>query len=132
MQIAPDEIRLLAQVGLMAANRSDIESAKKIFAAVEQERPKASIAFVGLAIAHLQAGDLQGSVRCLERGLAQVDAADRPELHAFLALAYRLGGLHDRSEKALSSAGSVPLAQGLRRESVQATGIPACESQAAR
>jgi predicted Zn-dependent protease len=132
MHIAPDEIRLLAQVGLMAADRSDVESAKKIFAAVEQERPKAPISFVGPAIAHLQAGDLQGSVRCLERGLAQVDAADRPDLYAFLALVYRLGGLHDRSEKALNSAGSVPLAQGLRRESVLGAGIPARESQAAR
>ncbi len=132
MQLTPDEIRLLAQVGLMAASRSDLESATKVFAAVEQERPKASIAFVGSAIAHLQVGDLQGSIHCLERGLTRVDAAERSELYAFLALAYRLGGLHDHSEKALKSAGSVPLAQGLRRESAQAAGLPARESQAAR
>lgn len=116
MHITPEEVRLLAQIGLVAANHADIDSTTKIFAAVEQERPKTSIAFIGPAIAHLQTGAVSDAVHCLERGLAQVEAGDRPELQAFLALAYRLGGLHDRSDKALKRAAKVPLAEGLRRE----------------
>ncbi|MEY2617688.1 MAG: hypothetical protein RL522_690 [Pseudomonadota bacterium] len=131
MDIAPEEIRLLAQIGLMAANHADVESATRIFAAIELVRPRHSVVFIGPAIASLQAGATPEAIRCLERGLAQVDAADRTELQAFLALAYRLCGLQGRSDNALKSAGNVPLAQGLRREAHLAGPTPTPVSQVA-
>lgn len=115
MQLDSEELRLLAQVGLMAARRSDPAAALAIFDAIEQERPEAPIAFIGPAIVHLQAQRYAEAIRCLERGLERVPAGDRAELNAFLAMACRLDGRHDQCERALGMAQGVPLASALQR-----------------
>lgn len=116
MQFHSDEVRLLAQLGLMAIGRREESIVSAIFAAIELLRPQSSIAFVGLAMNHLYAGRVIEAVCCLERGLETVDEQDRPELHALLAMACHFEGRPAQCERALSQAGDVPIALALRRQ----------------
>ena len=121
MRASSDELRLLAQVGFWGATRGQTTAAKAIFSAIEAERPKSLVAFVGPAMIHLVQGNAGEAVACLERAVAVVSQEDKPELYAFLGLAYRVDGRSGLSQEALKRAGDVGLAQSLMSESPAGT-----------
>ena len=125
MQLHSEELRLLAQLGLMAAGQRDESAAIAIFSLIELARPQAAYTFIGPAMNHLYAGRCIDAIRCLERGLEMVAAEDRPELHALLAVACRFDMRHGQCERALAQAGDVPIAQALRREIAGTEDAPA-------
>lgn len=125
MHFHSDELRLLAQLGLMAATRRKDSAATAIFAAIEVARPQSSITFVGPAMNHLCAGRLIEAIRCLERGLEVVGIPDRPELYSLLALAYHFEARPSQCERALAQAGDIPLALAVRRQTAGALQIAA-------
>lgn len=113
MQARTDELRLLAQVGFWGASRGHATAARAIFSAIEAQRPNALAAFVGPAMVDLALGDTLQAIACLERAEAVVSDADKPDLYAFLGLAYQADGQNTRSEQFLRQAGDVPLARAL-------------------
>lgn len=113
MQASSEELQLLAQVGFMGAARGDVAAAAKIFSAIELERPGALVTFIGPAIAHLHAGQAAEAISCLERAEKVVAPEERPELYAFLGLAYQVDGQMARSFDALRKAPTVPFARSL-------------------
>lgn len=91
-------------------------AAEAIFTAVEAERADAPLPYVGLAMAYLNCGRAPEAIAALERGLAAVAPANRPEVQAFLGLALQVGGRLSESRKALQLAGDVPMARAMRGE----------------
>ncbi len=113
----PTDIRLLTEVGFLAAALGDIRRAQVIFRALERVRPAAHFPYVGMAAALMNAGKPDEAVRELDRGLkAVVDPQDQAELQAFRGLALQLAGRTSESRRALALAGDVPLARAMRGE----------------
>ncbi len=108
-----DELKLMAEVGLMAATQGDVSAAKAIFAAVEQERPEAAVAYIGPALANLFTGNPAEAIDGLQRGLAAVAQEDRPDLQAVLSIAFQVSGRVAEGVEALQAAGGTPLAQAI-------------------
>lgn len=113
MQIEPEELRVLTQIGFIAAAQARVAQAEAIFAAVEMERPANAAAYVGLAMAYLVNGRVNDALLAIDRGLRAEGQADVAELHAFRGLALQLAGRTTESAKALRQAGAQPLAQAM-------------------
>ena len=111
-----NDIRLLAEVGFLAAARGDIRNAEAIFRGLERVRPAANFPYVGLAAALMNGGRLDEAVQVLDRGLTSVGPQDQAELQAFRALVLQLGGRTSESRRALVLAGDLPLARAMRGE----------------
>ena len=117
------DIRLLTEVGFLAAARGDTRRADVIFRALERVRPAASFPYVGMAAALMNVGRYDEAAGELGRGLMVEGLQDPQELQAFRALALQLAGRTSESQRALHLAGDMPLAQamrGERAESIQA------------
>ncbi len=108
--IEREEIKLLAEVGMLAATQADLTAARAIFAAIEQERPDAAAAYAGLALAYLFRGRSEEAVECLQRGLLAVPSEEQSDLQAFLVLAFEVEGRRADSERALRAAEDHPFA----------------------
>lgn len=113
------DIRLLTEVGFLAAARGDIRNAEVIFRALERIRPAANFPYVGMAAALMNAGRYDEAVRELERGLKAVDPQEHQELQAFRGLALQLAGRVSESRRALALAGELPLARAMRGDRVE-------------
>lgn len=61
-----DDVQLLTQVGFLAAGRGDAAAALRIFEALALLRPDRSFAYVGLAVALLNAGRAGEAVQRLD------------------------------------------------------------------
>lgn len=109
-----EELKLMAEVGLLAATRGDAPAAEAIFAAVGQERPDAAVVYFGPALAQLFVGQTSAAIDVLQRGLTRVEASDQAGLHALLALAFQLDGRVAEHAEALQAAGDSPLAEAMR------------------
>lgn len=105
------DIRLLTEVGFLAAGRGDVVRAEAIFGALARVRAERSFAYVGLALCYLNAGRADDGARLLERHADFVVAEDRAEMHAFRALVLQLAGRHSESRRALAAAGGHALAR---------------------
>lgn len=110
------DIRLLAEVGFLAAARGDIRNAQAIFLALERLRPAASFPYVGMAAALMNAGKPDEAVQVLDRGLRAAGPQEQEELQAFRGLALHLAGRASESQRALQLAGDLPLARVMRGE----------------
>lgn len=115
--LAPNELRLLAEVGALAGACGDVKRARIIFAAVEQCVPAESAPYMGLAFAQIVKRRWDDAVRTLDRALLMVDPRHRSSVHAVRAFALRYGGRASECERALSAAGDHPLALSLLQRS---------------
>lgn len=109
----PDDIRLLAAVGFVAAGRGDVARARRIFAALVRLRPQRSFAHIGWAMACLNAGRPQEALDVLSAAVEVNDPQERHELDAYRGLALQLAGHSAQSLQVLQGAGDSSLARAL-------------------
>ena len=105
-----DEIRLLTEVGFLAAGRGYVSRAERIFGALQRLRPQRAFAPIGLAMAYMNVGRHDEAAGILAYAAAQVEPAEQAELDAFRGLALQLAGRSAESVRALKSAGENHLA----------------------
>lgn len=109
------EVRLLTEIGFLAAAKADTRRAELIFASLELLRPQGVFVYAGLAFAYLNAALYQQCLAVLDRGLLRMESdPDKQVLQAVRALAFNWAGHASESTRALLSAGSHPLAEILR------------------
>lgn len=108
----------MTEIGLLAAGRGDVPRSEVIFGALQRLRADRGFAWVGLALCYLNAGRADDGARLLERHADFVVPEDRPEMHAFRALALQLAGRHSESRRALAAAGNHPLARRMAGDAV--------------
>ncbi|WP_185961329.1 tetratricopeptide repeat protein [Telmatospirillum sp. J64-1] len=83
----------MTEIGFLAAGTGQAEQAQIILEGVQVMRPGHGQAFIGMAMAHLNAGRAAEAVRVLQQeALPKVVAEDQDMLKAFLALALKLDG----------------------------------------
>jgi tetratricopeptide (TPR) repeat protein len=97
----------------LAVARADVRRAEVLFGALEVIRPQAAFAYIGLAMAYLNAGRADDAVQVLDRGLRNCALECQPELHSFRGLALSFAGRTSESVRALEAAGSHRLARTL-------------------
>lgn len=85
----PDDIRLLTQIGFIAAARADVQRAEVIFGALLCVRPERSFGHIGIATALLNAGRASDAVMQLEHAQLR-PGEDADMVQAFLGLALQL------------------------------------------
>lgn len=90
--LPPETVRLLTEVGFLAAGRGMTEDAMTIMAGLKVLRPTRSAAYVGAALAHLNADRAEEAVRVLREEALPVVVDDVDTVRAFLALALKLDG----------------------------------------
>lgn len=120
MLVDSNEVRLLTEIGFLAAARGDVRRAQRIFGALEHIRPASAAVYVGLALSHLNNASADEALRILERGLRLVPGDDAPLLHAFRALAFQSSGRSSERMRALRQSGNHPLALAMLGESATA------------
>ncbi len=108
--LSSEEIRLLTEVGFLAAGRGDVMRAERIFGALQRLRPQRAFAPIGLSVAYMNAGRHDEAAGILAHAAAQVEPAEQAELDAFRGLALQLAGRSSESVRALKSAGENHLA----------------------
>ena len=100
--LTPEDVRLLTQVGFLAAGAGDVPRAERILGALARVRAQRAFPHVGRALAWMNAAQPHEAVRLLEQappGAAHGEDADT--LAAFLALALQLDGRSSESRRAL-------------------------------
>lgn len=111
--IERDDLQLLAEVGMLAAQRGDVAAAQTIFAALQQERPGSAAGYVGPALALLFRGRAAEAIGELQRGLPKVEASQQQDLQALLGFALQVEGRGSESQQALQAARDHPVAAAL-------------------
>lgn len=111
--LQPEDIRLLTEVGLLAAARADRKAATAIFSALERLRPGRAFPYAGQAMAQMNARQYDAAALTLQRGQQQVQGDDLADLRALRAVALRLAGRAAESEREARDAGMHPLARAL-------------------
>jgi len=87
--ITPEQVRMLTEIGMMAAGHGYAPEASAIFESLRVLRPRRPFAYVGLAVTSLNSGKPEEAVRVLEReGLAACPGDG--DIRAFLGLALTL------------------------------------------
>lgn len=99
------EIRLLTEIGFVAAAGAQVDRAAEVFRALVHLRPQRSFPYIGWALALLNAGRAQEAVETLDRakvalGSARQDA-DLVDAEAFRGLALQQAGRSAESRRAL-------------------------------
>ena len=99
-ELSPEQIRLLTEIGMMAAQQGLPAKAEAIFQALRILRPQQPGSYVGLAMVRMNSGLNDEAIRVLERdGLAA--CPDDPDIRVFLGLALRLAKRAAESERML-------------------------------
>lgn len=111
-----EEIRLLTEVGFLAAALGNVPRAETIFCALERVRPTRAFPYVGLATCYMNAARPDDAVRALDRGAPSVTPDDFAVLEALRALALQLAGRRSESLRAARAASDAPLAQAMLRQ----------------
>jgi len=113
--LAPDEFRLLAEVGFVAAGRGMVDRASQIFQALIDIAPTRPLPHIGLSLALLNSGRADDALRVLERAegwLKGAPGSDTPPqasdprddyflLRAFYGVALKLSGRTSESFRIL-------------------------------
>lgn len=102
------EARLLAEVGMLAAEAGDVVRADRIFGALRALRPGRAYPYIGLALARLSAGRAAEAVRLLESAAAMDDPAERGVVDAWRGLALQLAGYAAESRRVLNESAAMP------------------------
>lgn len=93
MNFSAECVRLLTEIGFLAAGHGRPAAARTIMDGLKAIRPDRNGAYIGIALAHMNAGAPGEAVRELrEEALPAVVEADVPLVRAFLALALKLDG----------------------------------------
>ena len=93
MVVAPDTIRLLTEIGLLAAGRGRLRECQEIMQGIAALRPGASQPFIAVALAYLNAGRPADAVRLLrDEALPAVNPEEADMVRAFLGLSLHLDG----------------------------------------
>lgn len=98
--LCSEEIRLLVDVGFVAAGLGLVPQAQAIFDGLRLFRPDASFADIGISTALMNAGQADEAVRFLQRRHDRVSPSDQT-LQVFLGVAMRLAGRTGESEAIL-------------------------------
>ena len=96
------DLRMLAQIGFLAAQSNQQSAARTIFRALRVIRPDSPLPLVGLALADINAGRHASAVQLLQ-GEGLREHPDSGEIHAFLGWALLEAGNRDQAEKVLMS-----------------------------
>ena len=96
--LASNEIRLLAELGFMAAASGQVAAATEIFDALIQLRPTKAFPYVGKAVALLYVGSFPAAIELLSAA-TQVVEADQEQIWIYLALAFQRNGIVDKARK---------------------------------
>lgn len=98
--LAGNEIRLLAELGFMAAASGQVANATEIFDALIYLRPKKAFPYVGKSIAFLYVGLIIAAVDLLSVA-SQVVETDQEQIWIYLALAFQRMGDVGKARKIL-------------------------------
>jgi Flp pilus assembly protein TadD len=129
-----EQIRALAEIGIMAARRRDVDTAEVIFRAIELSHPNRSMAYAGQALARLAVGRPAQALAAVDRGLRLARPEDHGELHTLRGVALLAVGRPAECGVALRQAGDNPLAMAMREPAPAApasTGAPTATGKAA-
>jgi len=100
-----EEIRLLTELGFVAAGAAQIRRAEEIFRALVLLRPQRAFPYVGWALAHLNVGQAQEAVSVLDRARAALgtaqDNAELVDVETFRGLALQFASRSAESRRAL-------------------------------
>jgi predicted Zn-dependent protease len=99
--LASNEIRLLSELGFMAAASGQVAAATEIFEALICLRPTKSFPYVGKAVALLYVGSFPAAIDLLLAATQVVDA-DQEQIWIYLALAFQRSGYVAKSRKILN------------------------------
>lgn len=113
--LAPDEYRLLAEVGFVAAGHGMVDRASQIFQALIDIAPARPLPHIGLSLALLNSGRFDEALRVLERAegwLTTAQRLDTPQeasdsrddhalIRAFYGVALKLSGRTSESFRIL-------------------------------
>jgi thioredoxin-like negative regulator of GroEL len=113
-----NDIRLLTEVGFLASARADVPRAEAIFGALACVRPDRNFAYVGLAMAYLNAGRADEAAQVLGRGAGLVNAQEAPVLEAVRALALQMAGRAAESQRVLLAAAPTRLASVMQGQCI--------------
>lgn len=94
MDVSTDLVRLLFEVGTMAAWRGDTVDARTILEGVRTARPESALPGIGLAVSYMNEGRFSIAAEVLEEALDLDTECDIARTH--LALALKLSGFNDR------------------------------------
>ncbi len=98
--LVSNEIRLLAELGFMAAASGQVAIAIEIFDALICLRPKKAFPYVGKSIAFLYVGSIAAAVELLSAA-SQVVETDQEQIWIYLALAFQRMGDVGKARKIL-------------------------------
>lgn len=101
--LAPDEVRLLTEVGFLAAAAGDVARAENIFGALGRIRPDRLFPSLGLAIAWMNAGRASDAADLLEKA-ACADSEEQAICAAWRGFALQLAGRSAQSRSVLQKA----------------------------
>ena len=96
--LASNEIRLLAELGFMAAASGQVAAATEIFEALIRLRPTKAFPYVGKAVAFLYVGSFTSAIELLSLA-SQIVETDQEQIWIYLALAFQRNGFVDKARK---------------------------------
>jgi Flp pilus assembly protein TadD len=118
MQLESDDMRLLSELGLLAAGRNIRTEAETIAQALALWRPQSAIAGMIRGVAALSRSDHEGAVRVLREEALKAEPGSE-EAKALLGLALEKAGYRNAADQVLSplaaagGEGPGPLAQAV-------------------
>jgi Flp pilus assembly protein TadD len=101
MQLESDDMRLLSELGLLAAGRNIRTEAETIAQALALWRPQSAIAGMIRGVAALSRSDHEGAVRVLREEALKAEPASE-EAKALLGLALEKAGYRNAADQVLS------------------------------
>jgi len=101
--LAPDEVRLLTEIGFLAAAAGDVARAETIFGALGRIRPGRLFPVLGLAVAWMNAGRAAEAAGLLEKAVC-ADSEEQASCDAWRGFALQLAGRSAQSHSVLQKA----------------------------
>jgi tetratricopeptide (TPR) repeat protein len=98
--LSSENIRLLAELGFMAANGGQLDIALGIFRGLSVLRPSKVFSYVGLAVAYLNVGLIEKAITELIPASEIVDS-EHEQIWIYLGLAYQRSGFLVKSRNIL-------------------------------
>ena len=134
--LRPADVRLLTEIGFVAAAAGMQQQALRVFNGLSVLRPHRAFPYIGQATTHLNAGEHEQAEQALRRGRLQLDEEarvepgtellieDRALLAAFHGLALQLGQRNTEAARALSDALSLQADGPAARMACAMLGLP--------
>lgn len=117
------EIKLLSEIGFMAASSGDGRRAARIFEGLMVVRPNRNFTYIGLGLAYMNIGRHAEAMAALDKGLTMVPQQDQAEIHAFRSLALLLAGRQAESREVAKIAQDTEMGRALAGEAMAGAGF---------